>query len=192
MTPAQRGDLIRHQAASPFAAAARAEELVGLSAAFAKSALLLLGFQNGKRAIADCPLQPVAPAGQGQATKAQDDVFKKGIEALDDEEWAAAVKYFQEAIRLDHKYILAHHNLARALHDQKKLDEAVTEYLKVIELDPNNAPAHNNLGNALRRTGKPEEARARLAHALSKRKLEIGFGCFLLIVCVRFVVSLIP
>jgi uncharacterized protein len=32
---------------------------------------------------------------------------------------------------------------------------------------------------------------ARLAHALSKRRLEIAFGCFLLIVCIRFVVSLI-
>jgi uncharacterized membrane protein YfcA len=32
---------------------------------------------------------------------------------------------------------------------------------------------------------------ARLAHALSKRKLEIGFGCFLLVVCVRFLVSLV-
>jgi uncharacterized membrane protein YfcA len=32
---------------------------------------------------------------------------------------------------------------------------------------------------------------ARLAHALSKRRLEIAFGCFLLIVCVRFVVSLV-
>jgi uncharacterized membrane protein YfcA len=32
---------------------------------------------------------------------------------------------------------------------------------------------------------------ARLAHALSKRQLEIAFGCFLLIICVRFVVSLV-
>ena len=32
---------------------------------------------------------------------------------------------------------------------------------------------------------------ARLAHALSKRSLEIAFGGFLLIVCVRFVVSLV-
>jgi uncharacterized membrane protein YfcA len=32
---------------------------------------------------------------------------------------------------------------------------------------------------------------ARLAHALSRRQLEIGFGCFLLAVCVRFVLSLI-
>jgi uncharacterized protein len=32
---------------------------------------------------------------------------------------------------------------------------------------------------------------ARLAHALSKRSLEIAFGGFLLIVCVRFIVSLI-
>jgi uncharacterized membrane protein YfcA len=32
---------------------------------------------------------------------------------------------------------------------------------------------------------------ARLAHALPRRTLEIGFGCFLLIVCVRFIVSLV-
>ena len=32
---------------------------------------------------------------------------------------------------------------------------------------------------------------ARLAHALSKRRLEIAFGCFLLAVCARFAVSLI-
>jgi uncharacterized membrane protein YfcA len=32
---------------------------------------------------------------------------------------------------------------------------------------------------------------ARLTHALSKRRLEIAFGCFLLIVCVRFAASLI-
>jgi uncharacterized membrane protein YfcA len=33
---------------------------------------------------------------------------------------------------------------------------------------------------------------ARLAHALSKRRLEIAFGCFLLAVCLRFVASLVP
>jgi uncharacterized protein len=33
---------------------------------------------------------------------------------------------------------------------------------------------------------------ARLAHRLSKRRLEVGFGIFLLIVCIRFVVSLVP
>ena len=32
---------------------------------------------------------------------------------------------------------------------------------------------------------------ARLAHSLPKRKLEIGFGIFLLIVSARFIVSLI-
>ncbi len=31
---------------------------------------------------------------------------------------------------------------------------------------------------------------ARLAHALSKRRLEVAFGCFLLLVCARFVVGL--
>jgi uncharacterized membrane protein YfcA len=32
---------------------------------------------------------------------------------------------------------------------------------------------------------------ARLAHALSKRALEVGFGCFLLLVCLRFLLSLV-
>jgi uncharacterized protein len=32
---------------------------------------------------------------------------------------------------------------------------------------------------------------ARLAHALSKRRLEIAFGCFLLLACIRFVASLV-
>src|SRR5436309_10069795 len=32
---------------------------------------------------------------------------------------------------------------------------------------------------------------ARLAHALSKRRLEIAFGCFLLLACARFVASLV-
>ena len=32
---------------------------------------------------------------------------------------------------------------------------------------------------------------ARLAHTLSKRRLEIAFGCFLLVACIRFAVSLI-
>lgn len=32
---------------------------------------------------------------------------------------------------------------------------------------------------------------ARLAHALSKRRLEIAFGCFLLLACLRFLVSLL-
>jgi uncharacterized membrane protein YfcA len=32
---------------------------------------------------------------------------------------------------------------------------------------------------------------ARLAHALSKRRLEVAFGCFLLIICVRFAASLV-
>jgi uncharacterized protein len=32
---------------------------------------------------------------------------------------------------------------------------------------------------------------ARLAHAWSKRRLEIAFGCFLLVVCARFILSLV-
>jgi len=38
-----------------------------------------------------------------QDVKRIDDVFKKGIEALEEEEWANAIKFFQEALRLDPK-----------------------------------------------------------------------------------------
>ncbi|HEX5110266.1 MAG TPA: hypothetical protein VFV95_17570 [Vicinamibacterales bacterium] len=45
----------------------------------------------------------VAGTAAAQDLKRVDDVFKKGIEALDEEEWANAIKYFQEALRLDPK-----------------------------------------------------------------------------------------
>jgi tetratricopeptide (TPR) repeat protein len=45
----------------------------------------------------------VAGTAAAQDLKRVDDAFKKGIEALDEEEWANAIKYFQEALRLDPK-----------------------------------------------------------------------------------------
>jgi tetratricopeptide (TPR) repeat protein len=58
-------------------------------------------------------------------------------------------------------------NLAIALQDEGRLDDAVAHYRRAIALDPRYAPAYNNLGVVLRRTGKTDEAIASYEHALS-------------------------
>ncbi len=52
-------------------------------------------------------------------------------------------------IELNPTYASAHLGLGNALHDQKKLDEAVAAFRKAIDLDPKLAWAHCNLGVAL-------------------------------------------
>ena len=60
----------------------------------------------------------------------------------------------------------AHNDLAVALADQGKLEEAVANYRQALQLNPNYAEAHNNLGVALRDMGKRDEAIACLREAL--------------------------
>ena len=49
-------------------------------------------------------------------------------------------------------------NLGTALHEQAKLDEAISYYRLAIQRDPAFAPVHNNLGNALQEQGHLDEA----------------------------------
>jgi tetratricopeptide (TPR) repeat protein len=63
------------------------------------------------------------------------------------------VACYHEALRLDPKLALAHHNLGLALAAQGDLKGAVACYREALRLDPNYAPAHNNLGNALKAQG---------------------------------------
>jgi tetratricopeptide (TPR) repeat protein len=59
----------------------------------------------------------------------------------------------------DQSVAAAHNLVGNILLDQRKTDEAITEYRKAIELDPRNAWPHNNLGFALMSgQGKIEEA----------------------------------
>jgi tetratricopeptide (TPR) repeat protein len=61
----------------------------------------------------------------------------------------AAIKEYQEALRLDPNFSGAHYNLGRALASEGNLDAAIKEYQEALRLDPNFSGAHNNLGVAL-------------------------------------------
>jgi len=60
-----------------------------------------------------------------------------------------AVELIRKAITINSKVAAAHSNLGSALHESKKLEDAVVSYDKAIELEPNLAEAHSNRGNAL-------------------------------------------
>src|SRR5262249_40435353 len=61
------------------------------------------------------------------------------------------------------------YNLAKALRDHKRMEEAAAEFRKTIELQPTLAPAYNNLGNTLRDLGRPDDAVAAYQAALRIR-----------------------
>src|SRR5262249_47033378 len=66
---------------------------------------------------------------------------------------ARAIACYQEALRLDPKFALAHNNLGVALLDKGELDGAIACCKKSIRLAPKYALAHTNLGHALRQQG---------------------------------------
>jgi tetratricopeptide (TPR) repeat protein len=60
-----------------------------------------------------------------------------------------AIATYNEAIRFDPKYALAHNNKGAALNDLKRYEDAIAAYDLAIRLDPKYTLAYNNKGNAL-------------------------------------------
>jgi tetratricopeptide (TPR) repeat protein len=89
-----------------------------------------------------------------------------GKEAKDD--FAAALAYHQEAIRLKPKDAMAHYRLGVTLRSKGDLGPAVTAFRKALELDGNLAVAHNGLGKALSEQGAHDEAVACLKQAVRR------------------------
>ncbi|OYX30017.1 MAG: hypothetical protein B7Y99_12230, partial [Caulobacterales bacterium 32-69-10] len=61
---------------------------------------------------------------------------------------------------------VAHFNLASALQNQGRLDEAILHFQQALALRPDLAEAHNNLGNIFTRLRRPQDAEASFAQAL--------------------------
>ena len=69
-----------------------------------------------------------------------------------------AIIQFQEAVRLDPTYDVAHYSLANSLREKKSLDEAIVHYKKAISLNAEFAQAYCNLGLSLAELGEFSEA----------------------------------
>jgi tetratricopeptide (TPR) repeat protein len=72
--------------------------------------------------------------------------------------WKGSETLFRHALEVTRGNWMAHNNLALALWQARKPQEAVEHFEAALRLRPDSAEAHNNLGNALRQIGKLQEA----------------------------------
>jgi len=69
-----------------------------------------------------------------------------------------AIANYEEALRLDPKYVDTYYLLGETLYDQGRVDEAMKYYHDALRVNPQRGVAHLNLANVLRDQGKTEEA----------------------------------
>jgi serine/threonine-protein kinase len=81
-------------------------------------------------------------------------------------DYDGALASFHQALELDPKFAMAHHNLGNALRGKGQVDAAIASYRTALALDPKFALAHYNLGYALSRKGQVNEALASFRQAL--------------------------
>jgi tetratricopeptide (TPR) repeat protein len=81
-------------------------------------------------------------------------------------DFAAARKYYEQAIRLDKKYADAINNLGTVYYAEKKYRAAISRYKKAIDAKPGTASFWSNLGTAYYSRGKFEEMTQAYAKAL--------------------------
>jgi tetratricopeptide (TPR) repeat protein len=81
-------------------------------------------------------------------------------------DFAAARKYYEQAIKLDKKYADAVNNLGTVYYAQKKYKAAISRYKKAIDQKPGTASFWSNLGTAYYSRGKFEDMTNAYAKAL--------------------------
>jgi eukaryotic-like serine/threonine-protein kinase len=89
-----------------------------------------------------------------------------GIALYDKRDLNGAITAFNEAVRLDPKFVLPHQNLGNVLFNMNEVDAAIAAYKDAIRLNPKLAAAHDNLGNALVKKGDWNGAAATYAEAI--------------------------
>ena len=107
-------------------------------------------------------------AGMPQLAVAQtiEELFQQGNVAQSAGNYTQAESIWRRVIQLDPNNAGAYNNLAAALRDQKKLEEAIAACRQAIKLNPKLAQAYNNLGLALSDQGKLGEAIAAYRQAI--------------------------
>lgn len=80
-----------------------------------------------------------------------------------------AEEIYRRILAVEPQQAEAQYNLATALLEQDKFDEAIAGYERLLERNPNNIQALNNLGNAWGRRGDPQQAIACYQRAVQLR-----------------------
>ncbi len=77
-----------------------------------------------------------------------------------------AVAHYEQALRIDPDYAVAHDNLGSALVRTGKMEEAIARYEQALRLKPDYAEAHCNLGTVFLQEGRVSDAIAHYEQAL--------------------------
>lgn len=72
--------------------------------------------------------------------------FNQGQEFAKKQSWHLAIQAYQQAVRLDPKFLDAWNNLGHAYRKTKDYDKALEAYKRALELKPDYANAHEYLG----------------------------------------------
>jgi tetratricopeptide (TPR) repeat protein len=92
-----------------------------------------------------------------------------GVDLAQSGSFDAAIREFREALRVDERNPSARYNLATALFDSRRLNEASVEAARALALDAANADAHHLMGKLLALEGRMPEAVAHLETAVKLR-----------------------
>jgi tetratricopeptide (TPR) repeat protein len=92
-------------------------------------------------------------------------------------------EYLREAVRVEPGNAEAWRDLADALVDDERLDEAVEALRRTVELRPDDIPSHVQLGNVLYAGGAGDEAVATLEQALERKPGDLAALRSLVAVC---------
>ena len=92
-----------------------------------------------------------------------------GLEALDRQEWPAAIAQFRQGLELDPDDPGLRHRLGTALFMTGDLDGAMAEFQRVVRTTPDYFPSHYSIGVLLQETGRHPEAVERFRTALRHR-----------------------
>src|SRR5690349_4333729 len=82
----------------------------------------------------------------------------KGNAAIEDHSEDQAIRYFQEALKIDSCFADAHNNIGTVLFRQEKFEEALYYYNRAIKCNPEFLDGYFNRGNTLYELSRASEA----------------------------------
>ncbi len=96
-----------------------------------------------------------------------DDALRQAAEAIEQNDFPAAISHLVEALTDDPNNVNARFNLAYAYQATGAESEAIEEYFRIVEQQPDLAPARQNLGTLLMRGQRFGAAARQFAHLAS-------------------------